>query len=130
MVTRTRRRLLVAARALRDKGTLQPGVENADVFRGASSDYFISEDKSPWQEIYARQLDASVRPLAPRRALRLMLVRAVGAGWPRCATTRFHKEPVASGGPISSERRVQRSVGSGLQMLEVTLSDPWCVTSV
>ena len=34
MITRTRRRLLMAARALRDHGTLPPGVENAEVYRG------------------------------------------------------------------------------------------------
>ena len=34
MVTRTRRRLLLAARALRDNGTPPPGVEDAEVFRG------------------------------------------------------------------------------------------------
>ena len=62
MITRTRRRLLIAARALRDQGILPPGVENADVFRGARSGYFVSDDKSPWQEIYATQLAAS----APR----------------------------------------------------------------
>ena len=62
MITRTRRRLLIAARALRDQGILPPGVQNADVFRGARSGYFVSDDKSPWQEIYATQLAAS----APR----------------------------------------------------------------
>jgi phthalate 4,5-dioxygenase oxygenase subunit len=68
MVTRTRRRLLMAARALRDSGALPPGVKDADVFRGARSGYFISEDDSLWQEIYARQLAASVRPPVPRPA--------------------------------------------------------------
>jgi phthalate 4,5-dioxygenase len=62
MITRTRRRLLIAARALRDQGILPPGVQNADVFRGARSGYFVSDEKSPWQEIYATQLAAS----APR----------------------------------------------------------------
>jgi phthalate 4,5-dioxygenase len=67
MITRTRRRLLIAARALRDQGILPPGVENADVFRGARSGYFVSDDKSPWQEIYATQLAASApRPRRPR----------------------------------------------------------------
>jgi phenylpropionate dioxygenase-like ring-hydroxylating dioxygenase large terminal subunit len=68
MVTRTRRRLLMAARALRDKGTLPPGVTDANVFRGARSGYFVSAD-GPWQEVYARQLAASVRaPASPLRA--------------------------------------------------------------
>ena len=34
MITRTRRRLLMAARSLRDLGILPPGVESADVYRG------------------------------------------------------------------------------------------------
>src|SRR5262249_11756112 len=62
MITRTRRRLLVAARALRDKGTLPPGAEEPEVYRGARSGYFISDDKSPWADVYARQLAASVHP--------------------------------------------------------------------
>jgi len=64
MITRTRRRLLMAARALRDGGVLPPGVEDADVFRGARSGYVVSDDKTPWQEIYARQLAASLHPRA------------------------------------------------------------------
>jgi hypothetical protein len=65
MITRTRRRLLIAARALRDQGTCPPGVENADVFRAARSGYLVSDDTSPWQDIYAAQLAAST--LRPRR---------------------------------------------------------------
>ena len=62
MITRTRRRLLMAARALRDKGAMPPGAEDGEVYRGARSGYFVSDDKSAWQEVYARQLAASVRP--------------------------------------------------------------------
>jgi hypothetical protein len=62
MITRTRRRLLMAARALRDKNILPPGVEDAEVFRGARSGYFVSDDKNPWQEVYVRQLDAALHP--------------------------------------------------------------------
>src|SRR3979411_3452246 len=68
MITRTRRRLLMAARALRDKGVLPPGAEDAEVFRGARSGYFVSDDKNPWQEIYARQLTAALHPPPPLRA--------------------------------------------------------------
>jgi len=62
MITRTRRRLLMAARAFRDERILPPGVENAEVFRGARSGYFVSDDKDPWQEIYVRQLAAALHP--------------------------------------------------------------------
>jgi phthalate 4,5-dioxygenase oxygenase subunit len=68
MVTRTRRRLLLAARALRESGAMPPGVEDADVFRGARSGHFTTEDQSPWQEIYAKELAAAVRPQVPRQA--------------------------------------------------------------
>jgi phenylpropionate dioxygenase-like ring-hydroxylating dioxygenase large terminal subunit len=62
MITHTRRRLLMAARALRDEGLLPPGVEDADVYGGARSGYLVSDDKTPWQDLYARQLAASLRP--------------------------------------------------------------------
>jgi phenylpropionate dioxygenase-like ring-hydroxylating dioxygenase large terminal subunit len=62
MITRTRRRLLMAARALSDKGELPPGAEDAEVYRGARSGYFVSDEESPWQEVYARQLAAAVHP--------------------------------------------------------------------
>ena len=61
MITRTRRRLLMAARALRDKGTPPPGVEDAQVFHGARSGYFVS-DEGPWQEVYDKRLAAAVHP--------------------------------------------------------------------
>ena len=67
MITRTRRRLLMAARALRDAGTMPPGVEDSKVFRGARGGYFVS-DNGPWQEVYARQLAASLHPPTPMRA--------------------------------------------------------------
>jgi phenylpropionate dioxygenase-like ring-hydroxylating dioxygenase large terminal subunit len=69
MITRTRRRLLMAARALRDKGELPPGAEDGEVYRGARSGYFVTDDESPWQEVYARQLADAVHPEAsPLRA--------------------------------------------------------------
>jgi phthalate 4,5-dioxygenase oxygenase subunit len=68
MITRTRRRLLMAARALREQGVQPPGVEDAEVYRGARSGYLISDDTSAWQELYAKQLAAAVRPQALRAA--------------------------------------------------------------
>jgi phthalate 4,5-dioxygenase oxygenase subunit len=62
MITRTRRRLLMAARALRSKGTLPPGVRDPEVYRGARSGYFISEGERPWQEVYATTLANAVHP--------------------------------------------------------------------
>jgi phthalate 4,5-dioxygenase oxygenase subunit len=69
MVARTRRRLLIAARALRESGSLPPGVEDAEVSRDARSGYFTSDDVSPWQALYAGRLAASVRPPVSRQAV-------------------------------------------------------------
>ncbi len=68
MITRTRRRLLMAARALRAKGTMPPGVRDPEVYRGARSGYFVSEGERPWQEVYARQFASAVHP--PGHAVR------------------------------------------------------------
>jgi phthalate 4,5-dioxygenase len=62
MITRTRRRLLTAARALRDKGTPPPGVDDADVFRDARGGYFLCDEGSGWQDAYSRQLAIASRP--------------------------------------------------------------------
>src|SRR5262249_14110451 len=62
MITRTRRRLLMAARALREHNLLPPGVENPEVFHSGRSGYFVSDDKGSWQEVYAKQLSAAVHP--------------------------------------------------------------------
>ena len=62
MITRTRRRLLMAARALRDNGAMPPGAEDASVYRGARSGYLISADPSQWQQMYANELAAAAHP--------------------------------------------------------------------
>jgi hypothetical protein len=62
MITRTRRRLLMAARGWRDQGVLPPGVEDTEVYRRARSGYLISAATSAWQELYAEQLAAAVHP--------------------------------------------------------------------
>jgi phthalate 4,5-dioxygenase len=69
MITRTRRRLLMAARALRDNGVAPPGAEDPHVFRGVRSGYFVTGHQGPWQEVYAKQLTTAVHPArAPLRA--------------------------------------------------------------
>jgi phthalate 4,5-dioxygenase len=63
MITRTRRRLLMAARALRDKGERPPGADDPGVYRAARSGYFTSPaDKSSWQQVYSTTLAAAVHP--------------------------------------------------------------------
>jgi phthalate 4,5-dioxygenase len=69
MIARTRRRLLLAARALRDHNTLPPGVEDASIYHGARSGYFVSDDQGPWKDVYERRLAAAKHPArAPLRA--------------------------------------------------------------
>jgi phthalate 4,5-dioxygenase oxygenase subunit len=66
MITRTRRRLLRAARALREEGTLPPGVEDAEVYRRARSGYLVSDsipdDADAWRDLYARLFAEAVHP--------------------------------------------------------------------
>jgi len=61
MITRTRRRLLMAARALRDNGVSPPGAENVEVFRDARGGYFVCDAGKGWQEAYAGQLAGTSR---------------------------------------------------------------------
>ena len=63
MITRTRRRLLMAARALRSKGETPPGVDDPELYRGVRSGYFVSVDTRPWQQVYAARLAEAVRPV-------------------------------------------------------------------
>jgi hypothetical protein len=63
MITRTRRRLLHAARALRDKGEQPPGADDPGVYRGARSGYFVNpDDQGAWHEVYAKTLAAAIHP--------------------------------------------------------------------
>jgi phthalate 4,5-dioxygenase len=66
MITRTRRRLLLAARALRDQGTAPPGAEDGSLYRGGRSGYFVSnDDESDWQRVYANRLADAVHAPPP-----------------------------------------------------------------
>jgi phenylpropionate dioxygenase-like ring-hydroxylating dioxygenase large terminal subunit len=68
MITRTRRRLLMAARALRDQGTLPPGVEDAGIYHGARSGYFVTDDQRDWQNVYRGRLAAAMHPRPAAKA--------------------------------------------------------------
>jgi phenylpropionate dioxygenase-like ring-hydroxylating dioxygenase large terminal subunit len=61
MVARTRRRVLRAAQALRDNGTLPPGVTNPDVMWRARSGSFFTPGDANWQEAYEEKLKAATR---------------------------------------------------------------------
>jgi phenylpropionate dioxygenase-like ring-hydroxylating dioxygenase large terminal subunit len=62
MITRTRRRLLMAARALRERGASPPGADDASVYREARSGYLTTPDQSPWQDIYRSEFAAAAHP--------------------------------------------------------------------
>jgi phenylpropionate dioxygenase-like ring-hydroxylating dioxygenase large terminal subunit len=61
MIARTRRRLVHAARALREKGTVPPAVDNPEVFLRARSGEAVVET-TDWREAYAAKLQEVVRP--------------------------------------------------------------------
>jgi phthalate 4,5-dioxygenase len=63
MITRTRRRLLRAARALREDKAVPPGVDDPEIYVEVRSGDFLSEGGLGWREAYARQMRAAVRPL-------------------------------------------------------------------
>ncbi len=67
MITRTRRRLLMAARALRERGTVPPGVDDPLLYRKVRSGERVSS-LSDWQEAYAEGMDQAVRPVDFRLA--------------------------------------------------------------
>ncbi len=67
MITRTRRRLLVAARALREKGVMPPGVDNPGIYMQArSGEAVLAADD--WQAAYRDRLPHVVRPTGWREA--------------------------------------------------------------
>jgi hypothetical protein len=63
MIIRTRRRLLEAARALREHGTVPPGVDEPDIYAVRSAT-LILDDGEPWVEIARKGMVAfSDRPV-------------------------------------------------------------------
>ena len=73
MVTRTRRRLLQAARALEQSGARPPIVDNPEICLGAHSGNFVAPERLPWREAYAAELRNSANPTG---ALRLPALAA------------------------------------------------------
>jgi hypothetical protein len=67
MITRTRRRLLISARALREKSAVPPCVDQPDIFRQVRSGEAVlaAED---WQSAYRDRLAHVVRPSGWREA--------------------------------------------------------------
>jgi phthalate 4,5-dioxygenase oxygenase subunit len=73
MVTRTRRRLLTAARALAETGAAPPIVDDPEICLGAHSGNFVAPERLPWREAYAAELRNSANPTG---ALRLPALAA------------------------------------------------------
>jgi phthalate 4,5-dioxygenase len=63
MITRTRRRLLRAARAFKKDGTVPPGVDDPNIYFEVRSGDFLADEKVDWRDAYAAQLRAAIRPL-------------------------------------------------------------------
>jgi phenylpropionate dioxygenase-like ring-hydroxylating dioxygenase large terminal subunit len=61
MIARTRRRLLLAARAFRDKGVLPPGVEDPSIFYKARAGSFLHDPSHTLEIAYKEQLEKAVR---------------------------------------------------------------------
>jgi hypothetical protein len=61
MIARTRRSLLGAARALRDKGTSPPGMADPQVYFGARAGSFLHDPAQSLDAAYEQQLAAAVR---------------------------------------------------------------------
>ncbi len=80
MISRTRRRALQAARALRDKGTAAPGVDTPEVFLESRSGYFLTEPNADWLQVYAQHVATCARPAG--RGAADVLPAAVAAGAP------------------------------------------------
>lgn len=68
MIIATRRRLLGAARSLRDHGTVPPGVDHPEVCRDARSGAFLAPADQDWYEAHLEHLETIVGPLRPARA--------------------------------------------------------------
>ena len=67
MVTRTRRRLIVAARALAETGAAPPILNDPETCLGAHSGNFVAPARLPWREAYAAELRNSANPTGALR---------------------------------------------------------------
>jgi phthalate 4,5-dioxygenase len=63
MITRTRRRLLKAARALARDGTVPPAVDDPEICAEVRTGDFLADARIGWREAYALQMRTALRPL-------------------------------------------------------------------
>jgi len=62
MITMTRRRLIEAARALRDHGTVPPLVDNPEISTNARSGDLFAPSGQPWLDAYEQTIGQAVHP--------------------------------------------------------------------
>ena len=62
MITRTRRRMLLAARAFAKNGAPPPGADNPEIHRRVRSGDFVAPKTLSWLEAYAEELRHAERP--------------------------------------------------------------------
>jgi hypothetical protein len=63
MIAITRRRLMDAVRALQDKGTVPPGVDDPDIASAARSGDLIAPEGQPWLEAYEQTMRQALHPV-------------------------------------------------------------------
>jgi len=67
MIARSRRSLLIAARAFAEQGTVPPGVDDPLVYWNARSGSFMADRDTDWRDAYAEHLKSAVRWSDPSR---------------------------------------------------------------
>ena len=76
MIARTRRRLLRAARALRDAGTPPPGAADPSVYWGSRSGFFLADaTAADWRRLYEDAVGRATRPVTREHAQAAVLDR-------------------------------------------------------
>ena len=63
MIMLTRRRIIAAARALREEGKVPPTVDRPDIYRRARGGSFIAPSTLDWLDAYAKNLREATSPL-------------------------------------------------------------------
>ncbi|MGD9895075.1 MAG: (2Fe-2S)-binding protein, partial [Dehalococcoidia bacterium] len=65
MITLTRRRLIMAAKALQIEKITPPGVDNPDCYRGARAGSFVAPEGLGWLDLYSEKLNQALRATGP-----------------------------------------------------------------
>lgn len=68
MIVQTRKRLILAARALAEKGIVPPGVDDPEIVHGARGGAYDAPRDEDWLEGYRQRVDEAIGPRRARRA--------------------------------------------------------------